>query len=85
MDENEKFRAATDRLISDPPSFRLRELARKLRVSLNTVNRARMSSGQQRTPPSGWERVVATVARDHAESLAAKARDLHALADQLDS
>lgn len=84
-DPNERFREATDRLIAEPPSFQLRRLADKLRVSLNSVNRARMRDGQKRSPPSGWERVVARMANDHAEELAEKARDLKALAAELES
>jgi len=53
-------------------------------VVLNSINRARMESGQSRTPPRGWESVVIRLAREHAAELEAKARDLRDLADELD-
>lgn len=78
------FRESTDRLIQPPPSFQLRELADACDVSLNTINRARMESGQKRSPPTNWQSIIARIARDHAADLDAKAADLRALASELD-
>lgn len=77
------FREATDRLISEPPSYHLRRLADRLGVVLNTVNRARMEGEHSRTPPPGWRAAIAAEASAHAAELEAKAADLRSLAASL--
>lgn len=79
-----EYREATDRLTAPPASYPLRRLAERLRVTLNTVNRARMTdSAHARNPPPGWVAAVAEEAEIHADELERKAADLRQLAAEL--
>ena len=68
------FKVATDALTR---SVRMRDLAKELDVSANTLFRARLKkNGSYRTPPKGWEKAAAKLARR-------RAKQLERLADRL--
>ncbi len=68
------FKAATDALTG---RLRMRDLAKELDVSPNLLFRARMKkNGHYRSPPEGWEKAVAKLARQRAKELARLAKGL---------
>ncbi len=54
------------------------EVARALGVSVYSVKQERLHSGSEahRTPPQGWERVLARLARERGDELHGLAEDL---------
>ena len=72
------FKTASDRATA--PCITLADIAQACEVSDNTIRRARLKQGgdSYRSPPKGWEQVVAKLAR-------ARALDLLQLADQLEA
>ncbi len=61
------FKAATDALTG---GVRMRDLAKELDVSPNLLFRARMKkNGHYRSPPEGWEKAAAKLARKQAKEL----------------
>lgn len=77
------FREATDRLTTGT-TYTLAQLARVFGKSTQSIQRARMTGEHARTPPPDWERTVARVAREHAQTLRVEAGRLEQLADELD-
>lgn len=74
---SDRFRQATDRLIR---IVSLADLARILGVSHGLLRQARLdpTTSSYRSPPTGWGRAVAKLARE-------RATDLLALADELEA
>lgn len=70
------FKTATDRLTDRVTAD---DIAMAFRVARNTIARARLdpSSSAYRSPPAGWQKVLARLARE-------RSRALKALADELD-
>ena len=62
------FRAATDRMI---PAITLADLSAELGMSEAAVRQARLDpeSSSYRTPPPGWQRAVAKLARERGGEL----------------
>ncbi|MEX1182153.1 MAG: hypothetical protein WEF86_02885 [Gemmatimonadota bacterium] len=48
-------------------------------VSRNSIERARMEGGQSRTPPVGWQRALAKLAKQRGKALARLAEQLERL------
>ncbi len=71
------FRTATDRLVE---CCRLHDVAAALDCSYSTVRQARMDMENRafRTPPLGWQKALAKLARR-------RAKELERLAKQLES
>ncbi len=68
------FKAATDALTD---AVRMRDLAGELGVSPNLLFRARMrKNAHYRSPPEGWEKAVAKLARRRAKELERLAEEL---------
>jgi hypothetical protein len=70
------FKIATDRLTDRVTAD---DIARAFKVARNTIARARLdpSSSAYRSPPDGWRKVLARLAK-------ARSRELKALADELE-
>lgn len=77
------FREATDRLTTGT-TYTLAQLARVFGRSVQSIQRARMTGEHARTPPPEWERTVAQVAREHAQTLRGEAGRLDELARDLE-
>ncbi len=72
------FKAATDELLV---SLSHEEFAKELGVSVPTVRQARLptTARAHRSPPEGWERVVAKLAKKRAAALRRLAARLKSL------
>jgi hypothetical protein len=72
------FRTATDRVAG---CITHAEIAEACGVSIQSIRQARMhsSSPSYRNPPSGWEDVLARLARERARELMQAAEELEAI------
>jgi len=71
------FKQATDRLAG---CISHAEIARSARVSIQLVRQARLdpNNPSYRSPPSGWKKVLAQLAREKSARLRALASDIEA-------
>ena len=76
------FKAATD-VLTQGPSMTLARIAERFGVQLATIARARIDTDNRRSPPAGWESVIAELAETHAGELDSRAEELRALAASL--
>ena len=69
------FKAATDRLI---PAVTLADLSAEIGTSNATVRQARLDpkGSSYRTPPAGWQKAIAKLARERAGELMKLAEEL---------
>ena len=69
------FKAATDRMI---PAITLAGLSDELGMSVAAVRQARLdpATSSYRTPPAGWEKAIAKLARERAGELVKLAEEL---------
>jgi hypothetical protein len=69
------FKTATDRLTARVTAD---DIAKAFRVARNTVARARLdpSSSAYRSPPDGWQKVLARLAMERSMELKALAEEL---------
>ena len=69
-----EFKTATTELMKH---VGLRQLAEELGVSRNLLSRARLKkNGHYRTPPAGWQKALAQLARRRAKELEQLAKEL---------
>lgn len=59
------------------------DIAFAARVSDNSILRARMDSGQRRSPPKGWQAILRGIAEEQAARLTAHASQLTNFAAEL--
>jgi hypothetical protein len=78
------FKAATD-VLTQGPTVTLARIAERFGVQLATIARARIDTDNRRSPPGGWETVIAELAETHARELDERANGLRALANELRS
>jgi hypothetical protein len=76
------FKTATD-VLTQTPTVTLAKIAGRFGVQLATIARARIDTENRRSPPAGWEPVIAELAERHAEELDARAQALRGLARSL--
>ena len=77
------FKTATTALTATP-SVTLADVAKAFGKEMHTIARARMEGENARRPPSGWQPVVAELAREHAAALRKYVKQLERLADTLE-
>jgi hypothetical protein len=77
------FKEATD-VLTSAPTMTLAKVAEAFGKDTHTIMRARMEGPNARTPPRDWEPVVARLAREQAEALNTRARELVKLAAALE-
>jgi len=75
------FREATDRLMGCGVTLPM--IAKAAGVSENSIARARTSSGQRRSPPKGWHRVVSALALEVSHVRDSEAAILRSIAVEL--
>ena len=76
------FKAATD-VLTQGPSMTLARIADRFGVQLATIARARIQTENRRSPPGGWEAVIAELAETHARELEHRAQELRKLSSEL--
>lgn len=76
------FKTATD-ILTQSPSVTLAKIAERFGVQLATIARARIDTENRRSPPPGWEPVIAELAEIHAGDLEERAKELRGLAGTL--
>lgn len=76
------FKTATD-VLTQTSAVTLAKIAERFGVQLATIARARIETENRRSPPAGWEPVVAELAEIHADELETRAKELRVLAHTL--
>ncbi|HEY7770212.1 hypothetical protein [Longimicrobium sp.] len=76
------FKEATD-VLTSAPTMTLAKVAEAFGKDTHTIMRARMEGPNARTPPRGWQPVVAKLAREHAVALSLYSRTLQELSASL--
>jgi hypothetical protein len=76
------FKTATD-VLTQGPNITLAKIADRFGVQLATIARARIETSNRRSPPAGWEAVIADMAAEHAAELRARIDALVDLSEKL--
>jgi hypothetical protein len=76
------FKTATD-ILTQGPSVTLARIAERFGVQLATIARARIDTENRRSPPTGWQPVLAELAEKHAQELEQRTTELRKLAAAL--